>query len=128
MHLSAGNKKKPWTQTMGNKLDRSAQVNDARFKSNYRVNFIHQRYVPNDRKFTHEKFVCDYRPLKSNQYIISLVVGGDKLDYSLKNGSPVYSMLKIQPLVNSVISYAKEGYRLMRCDLKYLFVCTTMDT
>ena len=41
------------------------------------------------------------------KYRISLVLGGDKLDYALDAGSPAASMLETKLLVKSVISEAK---------------------
>ena len=66
--------------------------------------------------------------MKSDQCTICLVVGGDKLDYSLDSGSPAASMLETKLLVNSVISDAKEGATFMSCELKDLFLCSAMDT
>ena len=119
--LINGEQKYPWTQSMSNELGIPAQVNDAGVKSNNCVDFIYHQCVPNDRNVTHAKFVCDYRILKSDQYIISLLVGGDKLDYALDEGSPTAPMLDTKLLVNSVISYAIEGSQLISCDLKYFF-------
>ena len=106
---------------MSNKLVILAQGNNTIVKANNCVDFIHHPYVPNDRKVTYENFVYDYRPLKSDQYIIRFLVVGEKLDYTLNAGSPTDSMLETKLLVNSVISDAKEGAQFMSCDLKEFF-------
>ena len=92
---------------MSNELGRIAQGNDAVFKSNDCVYFIHHLDFPNYRKVTYENFVCNYLSLKSYQYIIGLVVGRDKLDYALDTGSTTASMLETIFLVKSVISNTK---------------------
>ena len=94
---------------MSNELGGLAQGNYVGVKANNCVDFIHHQDVANDRKVAYANFVCNYRPLKSDQYIILLLVGGDKLDYALDAGSPAASMLETKLLVNSVISYTKEG-------------------
>ena len=92
---------------MSNELGRLAQGNDVGVKENDWVDLIHHQDVPNDGKVTYANFVCDYQPLKSDQYIICLLVGGDKLDYALDSGSPIDFILETKILVNSVISDAK---------------------
>ena len=87
------------------------------FKSNDCGDFIHHRDVPNDRKVIYAKFMCDCQHLKSDQYRIHLVVVGDKLYYALNSGSTADSMLE-----------TKQGDQFMSCDLKKIFLCTTMDT
>ena len=89
-----GKQKYLWTQSMSNELGRLAQWNDVGVKSKDCVNFIHHLDVPNDIKVAYAKKICDYRPLKSDQYIIGLSVGGYKLDYSLNTGCPTASMLE----------------------------------
>ena len=126
--LINGEQKDLWNQIMSNELGRLAQGNDAGVKSNDCIDFIHNWDVPNYRKATYENFVSDYWTLKSDKYRIRLVVGGEKLDYALKDGSPADYMLETKLLVNIVISDAKEVYRFMRCDIKDFFLCTTMDT
>ena len=61
------------------------------------------------------------------QYIIRLVVGGEKNYYVINTGSLAVSMLETKILFNSVISDPKEGYRFMSCHLKK-YLCTTIDT
>ena len=117
-----------WNQSMSNELGILSQGNDTGVKANNCVDFIHHRDLPNDIKVTYANRLLDCQHLKSYQCIICLVVGGDKLDYALDAGSPAASMLETKFLVNSVISDAKEGSRLMICDLKDFFLCTTMDT
>ena len=108
-------------------MGKLSQGNDDRVKANYCVDFLHHWGVPNDRKSVYENFVCYCRPLKSYQYRIRFLLGGDKPDYAFDAGSPTSSMLETKILVDSVISDAKEGAWFMICDLKCFFLCTTMD-
>ena len=107
---------------MSNELSRLAQGKNYAVKANNCVDFIHHQDFPNDRKVAYEKFVCDYRPLKSDPYIIGLVLGGEKLDYALDDG-PHAALL----LINSVTSDAKERAILIICDLKQFFLCFTTE-
>ena len=116
-----GEKKDPWNQIISNELGRLAQGNNALIKDNDCVNFTHPQDVPNDRKVTYAKFVCYYRPLKSDQQTISLVVGGEKLYHALDAGSPTASMIETKLFFNGVKSGAQEGAIFMSCDLKDFF-------
>ena len=64
------------TQSMSNEMGRLSQGNDVGVKANDCVYFIHHQYFPNNRNITYENFVCDCQPLKSDRYIIHLLVGG----------------------------------------------------
>ena len=119
---------KNWSQIMSNELGGLAQGNNAGFKANGCVDFIHHWDVPNDRKFTYANFVWEYWSLISDPYIIHLLVEEEKLDCALDAGSPTDYMLETKLLVNSVISDAKEGARLIICDPKDLFLCYIMGT
>jgi hypothetical protein len=44
--------------------------------------FIELKNIPNDRKITYGKIVCDYKPHKKEKERVRLTVGGDILDYS----------------------------------------------
>ena len=70
--------------------------------------------------------MCNYKPLKTEQWRVRLVVGGDKLDYDNDTGSPATDLLETKILANSVISSAKCGARFLSCDLKDFFLATPM--
>jgi hypothetical protein len=42
--------------------------------------FIDLKNIPNDRKITYGKIVCDYKPHKKEKERVRLTVGGDRLD------------------------------------------------
>ena len=56
-----------------------------------------------------------------------MVVGGDKLSYHEDTGSPAASLLlETEIMLNSVISDAHKGAKLLTCDLKDFFLATPM--
>ena len=105
--LINGEQNNLWSQSMSNELIRIAQGENVGVKTNDYFDFIYHWDFPDNRKVAYANFVCNYRPLKSYQYRICLVVGGEKLDYALDAGLPSAYMLKIILLVKSVISDAK---------------------
>jgi hypothetical protein len=44
--------------------------------------FVDFKNIPNDRKITYGKIVCDYKPHTQEKERVRLTVGGDRLDYS----------------------------------------------
>ena len=93
--LINGGQKISFTLSMINELGRLVQGNVAGFKSNDFVGFIHHQDVPNNSKVVYETIVCNYQPLKNDQYRLCSVVGVYKLDYALRSGLHASSMLKI---------------------------------
>ena len=82
------------------------------------MNFIHHSKIPSNNKVTYASFVCDHRPLKSEQWRVSLVVEGDKLTCPYDPGSPAANLLETKLLLNSVISDSDKGEWFMSSDLK----------
>lgn len=70
--------------------------------------------------------MCDNRHLKFEPHQIRLVAGGEKLEYDGDTGTPTDSLIETNLLTNSVISEAKQGARVMSCNLKYIFLTTQM--
>ena len=116
-----------WSRSTSNEFGRLAQGNDFGVEGSDTIRFIAPHQVPFDRKVTYASFVCDYRPLKLEQYRVRLVVGGDKLFYDDDVSSPAASLLETKILINSVISDAKKGARFLTCDIKDFFLATPMS-
>ena len=55
------------------------------------------------------------------------MVGGDKIIHEDEPGSPAASKLKTKILIKSVISDAKQGGKVMSCDLRDFFIATLME-
>ena len=90
------------------------------------MEFIKQQDVPPHAKVTYASFVCDLRPLKKETHRVRMVVGGDKLTYNEDTGSPAASLVETKIMLNSVISDAHKGAKLLTCDLKDFFLATPM--
>jgi hypothetical protein len=125
--LLSGPAKGIWSRSSSNEFGRLAQGNDFGIEGTNTIQFIVPQQVPIDGKVTYASFVCDYRPLKKEQYRVRLVVGGDKLSYDDDVGSPAASLLETKLLINSVISDAKKGARFLTCDIKDFFLATPMS-
>ena len=116
-----------WSPALSNEWGRLAQGNDNGVECTNTINFVSYNEVPRDRKVTYASFVCNHRPLKSEEWRIRLVVGGDKLEYEFDSGSPTTDLTKTKILLNSTISDAKDGARFLTLDLKDIFLHTPME-
>ena len=85
------------------------------------MTFIHPSQIPPHQKVTYASFVCDHRPLKSEQWRVRLVVSEDKLTYPYDTGSPAANLLETKLLLDSVISDSDKGARFMTINLKHFF-------
>ena len=79
-------------------------------------------------KVSYASFVCEHRPLKSEQMRVRLVVGGNKLTCPYDTGSSAVNSFDIKLLLNSVISDSDKGARLLTLDLKDHFLASPMQT
>jgi hypothetical protein len=85
-----------WTRGFGNECGRLFQAirdipgTDTCF-------FIELKKIPNDRKITYGKIVCNYKPHKKEKERVRLTVGGDRLDYSGLNCEAHSTTLKQLP-------------------------------
>ena len=61
--------------------------------------------------------VCNYRPLKEEQFRVRLTIGGDKLLYNDETTSPTADILETKILLNSTISDAHKGAQFMGIDI-----------
>ena len=85
------------------------------------INFIKKSEVPHDKTVTYSKMVCNYRPLKDNNYRIGLTVRGNKLPYNKDTASPTADLLQTKNLLNSTISDAYKGALFMGINVKKTF-------
>lgn len=120
-----------WSPALSNEWGRLAQGNDRGVESTNTIDFITFTEVPSTKKLTYASFACDHRPLKSEQWRVRIVVGGDKLPYESDSGSPAADMTETKILFNSVVSDAKNGARFCSMDLKdmfYILPCYLLNT
>jgi hypothetical protein len=101
-----------WTRGFGNKCGRLFQgirdipVTDTCF-------FIKLKDIPNDRKITYGKIVCDYKPHKKEKERVRLTVGGDRLDYSGDVAASMADITTFKILINSTLS-TEDAAMMMR--------------
>ncbi len=68
---------------------------------------------------------CLIRPEKTNEpNQTKLLVGGDRVHYPFKAGTPTTDLLTIKLLINSMIS--TPGARFFTMDIKNFYLCTPM--
>ena len=72
--------------------------------------------------------VCDYRPLKEEQFRVRLTIGGDKLLYNNKTATPTADLIETKILLNSTILDAHKGAQFMGIDIKNCFLMTQLPT
>jgi hypothetical protein len=78
--------------------------------------FIELTNIPKNRKITHGKIVCDYKPNKKEKEWVRLTVGGDKLDYSGDVATSTVDITTFKILINSTLS--TEDAAMMMIDIK----------
>ena len=82
-----------WYQALSNEFDRLTQSNDAGDRCTDAMHCIHHSQVPTNNKVAYANFVCDHRPLQSEQLRVCLVIGGDKWTCPYDTGSPAANLL-----------------------------------
>ena len=124
--MLAGPTKQTWTKILSNEWSRLAQGNMHGVSSTNTIEFIYQHEVPQGRDVTYATYVLDYGPLKSEPYRVRITVGGNRLTYKEDTGSPEANLLETKVLINSIISNANQGAKLMTVDIKDCFLATPM--
>ena len=97
-------------------------------KTTNTIAFISRDDVPAGQPVTYATFVLDYRSLKSEPYRNQITVGGDKLEYLADTGLLAANMMETTILLNSVISDAHQGARILSANIKDHFLHTLTDT
>jgi hypothetical protein len=87
--------------------------------------FLHRsEKIPNDRKITYGKIVCDYKPHKKEKERFRLTVGGDRLDYSGDVATSAADIKTFKILINSTLS--TEDATMMMMDIKNYYLGTPL--
>ena len=63
-----------WHQALRNEFCRLIHSNIAGVRCTDAIDFIHHTEIPYDAKKTYASFVCDHRPLKSEQWSVRLAI------------------------------------------------------
>jgi hypothetical protein len=112
-----------WTRGFGNECGRLFQVirdipgTDTFF-------FIDLKNIPNDKKITYGKIVCNYKPHKKEKERVRLTVGGDRLDYSGDVATSTVDITTFKILINSTLS--TEDAAMMMMDIKNYYLGTPL--
>jgi hypothetical protein len=108
-----------WTRGFGNERGRLFQgIRD--IPGTYTCFFIDLKNIPNDRKITYGKIVCDYKPRKKEKERVRLTVGGDRLDYSGDVATSTADIITFKILINSTLSTKYAAMMMMEIKNYYL--------
>jgi hypothetical protein len=80
--------------------------------------------IPNYRKTTYGKIVCDYKPHKKEKERVRLTVGGDRLDYSGDVATSTADITTFKILINSTLS--TKDAAMMMMDIKNYYLGTPL--
>jgi hypothetical protein len=112
-----------WTQGFGNECGRLFQGirNIPGIDTFFFVDF---KNIPNDRKITYGKKVCDYKPHKKEKERVRLTVGGHILNYSGDVATSTADITTFKILINSTLS--TENVPMMMMDIKNYYIGTPL--
>jgi hypothetical protein len=112
-----------WTRGFGNKCGRLFQgIRD--IPGTDTCFFIGLKNIPNDRKITYGKIVCDYKPHKKEKERVRLTVGGDRLDYSGDITTSTSDITTFKILIN--ITLSTKDAAMMMMDIKNYYLGTPL--
>jgi hypothetical protein len=86
--------------------------------------FIDLKNISNDRKITHGKIICDYKPHKKEKERVRLTVGGNRLDYSGDFATSMADITTVKILINSTLS--TKDADMMMMDIKNYYLGTPL--
>jgi hypothetical protein len=78
--------------------------------------------IPNDRKITDGKIVCDYKPREKEKERVRLTIGGDILDYSGDVATSTADITTFKILISSTLS--TKDATMMMMDIKNYYIGT----
>jgi hypothetical protein len=112
-----------WTRGFGNECGRLFQ-GIREIPGRDTCFFIDLINIPNDRKITYGKIVCDYKPHKKEKERVRLTVGGDRLDYSGDVATSTADITTFKILINNTLS--TKDAALMMMDIKNYYLGTPL--
>jgi hypothetical protein len=112
-----------WTRGFGNKCGRLFQgIRDIPGTDTYFSTTL--KNIPEDRKITYGKIVCDYRPHKQEKERVRLTIEGGRLDYSGDVATSTADITTFKILINSTLS--TEDAVMMMMDIKNYYLGTPL--
>jgi hypothetical protein len=108
-----------WSRGFGNECGRLFQgIRD--IPGTDTCSFIDLKNIPNDRKITYGKIVCDYKPHKKEKERVWLTVRVDRLDYSGDVATSTADITNFKILINSTLS--TEAAAMIMMDIKNYYL------
>ena len=117
--------KSTWTKSFSNELGRLAQGDGDHINGTDTIFFIPRTKVPQNKKPTYARIVCDIRPQKQEPERTRLTVGGNMIDYPGPVSTASADLTTAKVLFNSTIS--TNNARFMCIDIKNYYLGTPMD-
>jgi hypothetical protein len=112
-----------WTRGFGNECGRLFQgIRD--IPETNTCFFIDLKNIPNDRKITYGKIVCNYKPHKKEKERVQLTVVGDRLDYSGEVATSTADITTFKILIN--ITLSTKDAAMMMMDIKNYYLGTPL--
>jgi hypothetical protein len=112
-----------WTRGCGNECGRLFQgIRD--IPGTDTCFFTTLKNIPEDRKITYGKIVCDYKPHKQEKEHARLTVGDDRLDYSGDVATSTADITTFRILMSSTLS--TEDAAMMMMDIKNYYLGTLL--
>jgi hypothetical protein len=87
--------------------------------------FTTLKNIPEDRKITYVKIVCDNKPHKQEKERTRLTLGGDRIDYSGGVATSTADITTFKILMNSTLS--TEDAAMMMMDIKNYYLGTKLS-
>ena len=108
--LKRGPDKVTWNTEFSNEIGRLAQGVGNRIKGKNTISFIHRSEVQAGKRVTYGHIVVSIRTNKTEIHRVKITVGGDKLSYEGPTATQCASLIKINILLNSVVSTVLEMF------------------
>jgi len=115
---------KNWNISSANEFGRLAQGIGNRVKGTDTIFFIPRSAVPADRTVTYARFVCAYRPQKSEPNRTRMTVGGNLIDYPGDVSTRTADLTTVKAHLNSTVS--TPGAKYLCADVKNFYLGTPM--
>lgn len=117
-----------WLPALSSEWGRLAQGNNSGVESTDTIKFISFDQVPPTKQVTYASFACNHYPLKTEQWHICIVAGGDKLTYEFDFSSPAADMVETKILLTVLSQIQNMGLVSVIWILKIYFFISSCFT
>jgi hypothetical protein len=114
-----------WQKGNYNEYDRLFQGHKDGIKGTDTFFFIEHKAVPKGLFPTYVKFVCAYKPHKSDPHRVRMTVGGDRIEYPGEVATKTADLTVTKAIINSVCSTKAALY--MNMDIKNYYLGTPLE-